>query len=450
MKSIINNPIISTAVAFILLFAAQSCDSNKSQKNTALLDSAKIIFVQYDKMPNKEKLADQSKLNESITLLESVLKSEPNNPEANYFYGYALDRKLNGGVDILNFEWINLNSTKQISAPFEKLINNTTYNPEYKLSQYSKITNTWGILALNYMLKGKSDSAEYAFKTGLKLGGYRPANLEYCRNIINSLEPNAILLIDTDLETFCFWYIQYIEHLRTDVSIVSLTLLDYQWYAKWINWASNFSNPVNTNLSDQALYSVYNTANSPVADSIITIKHRETKIFNKSKSEFRFILNGRNRNNDGILLPSIDRIALAIIQANIWERPIYFSINASKALPYSLGLANNLKLEGLIARLFPEVVHIEYSVNGEVAAKRIMSEYQLAHLQNSESYNDRDIGYFSDLYKFAFIQTLYYYADYSADKDQAKLVLNKFETVFPENTFKRSNEEIELINRIRK
>lgn len=449
MKYLYTNRIIYAGLLIIILFWTQSCDSNIAQKNEVLLDSAKTLFIQFDQMPNKEKINDQALLNESIALLEGILKTEPDNPGANYYYGYALDRKLNDGVDILNFELINPNSTKQISAPFEKIVNNSNFIPDYKLSQYSKISNTWGILALNYMLKGKPDSAEFAFKTGIKLGGYRPVNLEYSRNIMNSLEPNSILFIDTDLETFSFWYLQFVEHIRPDISIINLSLLDYQWYAKWISWSPNFTNTVLTNLNDESLNTLYATMNAPVPDSNITIEYRKSTLFSKYKSNISFVLKGRNRNNDGILFPAIDRVALSIIRSNVWERPIYFSINSSKTLPYSLGLAQHLKLEGLVAKLCIEQIPLELSVNGEKCSKNLMNNYVLAHLQNTESYSDRDIGYFTDLYKFAFLQTMYFYVDYSSDKSSAKTILIKFETVFPEAKFQRNNEELEIIRKIR-
>ena len=246
-------------ISFVICLLGTSCNKNSNQPETEnpALDEANRMFLRYDAMTNTEKLEHLDLLDSCIANLDDVLKKYPNNAAANYLMGYALERKENGGTTVLNFELIDRSKTEKISKYFEKAITDTKFLPDYKQSQYSKITVLWDNLALNYSLKGKPDSAAVAMEHCREIGGLRPANLEYAENILKNLPPNAILIVDTDLETACLRYLQYIKGLRQDVSVLNYLLFNYQWYAKWISFPINLTAPVETELSDTDLYGLY-------------------------------------------------------------------------------------------------------------------------------------------------------------------------------------------------
>lgn len=440
--------VISIVLGFALIFN-QSCETNGSNHSSELLDSAKAKFVQFDNLPNSKRNQSEDLLNESIRILQDIKTSEPNNPEANYYLGYALDQKYNNYVDILNFELINYRNTDIVSKLFQESIKDTNYSPDYKLSQYSYLTNIWGRLALNYLVKGLPDSAKFAFSEGKKRGGYTSANLEYASNLLTSLAPNAILIVNTNLEAYSLWYLQYFSNFRPDVSVVNYSYLAYQWYAKWISFPLNLTNPIQTNLDNNTLQAAYSNAIITVSDTVVTIKNQKSSLYPKVKSDITTTLKGVGRNEAGILLPIAERMSFVIITTNIWQRPIYFSSNTAKFLPYSIGLSQYSKLEGLVARLYPESIPLSHSVNGDKCLELLNTQFKLEKFQEKQSYRDRDLGFIATNYRFMYLQTMYYFADYPNKGYILEQLQTQFNSYFPEFYFPRTKEEIVLFNKIK-
>ncbi|MBU8870464.1 MAG: DUF2723 domain-containing protein [Gemmatimonadales bacterium] len=57
---------------------------------------------------------------------------------------------------------------------------------------------------------------------------------EYAWNILAGLDENAIIFTNGDNDTFPIWYLQAVEHFRTDVNVVNLSLVNLPWYIKQI------------------------------------------------------------------------------------------------------------------------------------------------------------------------------------------------------------------------
>jgi hypothetical protein len=58
--------------------------------------------------------------------------------------------------------------------------------------------------------------------------------IAFARDLLNSVEPHAVLITGGDNDTFPLWYAQEVEGVRKDVTVAVLTLLNMDWFARGI------------------------------------------------------------------------------------------------------------------------------------------------------------------------------------------------------------------------
>jgi len=159
----------------------------------------------------------------------------PDNPEAWYFYGYAIDRyNSSNGETMLNAQ---LSLTKKASEAFEKAINLS--HDEYKgerlvLDPHTKILTVWGSQALRYQFEGKTDSSNWCLREAYLKGGIDNTVLQYFRQVLSECSRNAFLFTNGDMYLYYFAYLQSLEHFRNDVKCIDLNLLNTKWYPEWL------------------------------------------------------------------------------------------------------------------------------------------------------------------------------------------------------------------------
>ncbi len=142
--------------------------------------------------------------------------------------------------------------------------------------------------------------------------GYYVAQ-DYARNMLSSLEPDAILFTGGDNDTYPLWYIQNVERYRTDVRVIVLTLLNTPWYVKQMR---DREPNVPITLTDAEIDRM-----RPIA-----------------------LKDGKVAYNDDIMVQHV-------IQTAGWKRPIYFatSVAGTKWKPYE----QYLETQGLVMKLVP-------------------------------------------------------------------------------------------------
>lgn len=211
---------------------------------------------------------------------------------------------------------------------------------------------------------------------------------DWAYNLLMSVEPYAVLVTNGDNDTFPLWYLQEVEGIRRDVTVVVGSYLRTEWYAGQLIGLSRPCELGESAADDptvircQRPYDASNTGAMYVSSGaeaesagkvplLVDAPPRmpDAPILDLGPPEIAQLVRsyvpaspGRIYDLGGVITrvpDSVDlypehRLLQFIIHSSIGRRPIYFA--ATGYLPYELGLSPYLLRQGLAYRVLPEPV----------------------------------------------------------------------------------------------
>jgi hypothetical protein len=92
----------------------------------------------------------------------------------------------------------------------------------------------WHALAVEYLLQGDRENADVALRRLLNGRAVEDEVMDFCYNMIASMDTSAILITNGDNDTFPAWILTRIIRFRPDVNIVNRSLLNVESYTSSI------------------------------------------------------------------------------------------------------------------------------------------------------------------------------------------------------------------------
>jgi hypothetical protein len=178
---------------------------------------------------------------------------------------------------------------------------------------------------------------------------------DFARNILSTVQPEAIVIVQGD-NYWPVYCLQNLEHVRPDVTVLSLSLLNAEWYVRQLS--SRYPD-LPLGFTDEELERL---APIPWQDTTIvtrvegdpeTYRLADGEVFaaGRISSEFAALpdsiaLTVPPSIPEGFLLVQ-DQLLAGMIEENRWRRPIYFTFPLD-------WLHERLRLEGLVWLLVPQ------------------------------------------------------------------------------------------------
>lgn len=245
-------------------------------------------------------------------------------------------------------------------------------------------------------------------------------------NYLESAEKNAILLTFGDNDTYPLWYTQEVEGHRKDLRVINYSLLGTDWYVNQLRYKLNESPPADVIFTPEQIqgnkrdvvpvypvpgydanqyYDLYKVLKDVVGSdderNMVAMQSGDmANIFPTKKVtvpvDVAYVKQTIKLNpGDSIVselkldiaknyLQKNDLALLALIAANNWRRPLYFT---STSELQSLGLEKYLRMEGLAYRLVPVE---NTAVHNELSYKNIMEKFKYGNANKKNVYFDEE------------------------------------------------------------
>jgi hypothetical protein len=207
-----------------------------------------------------------------------------------------------------------------------------------RLRNWKPATAVFAIAALPFILNFRAASRAHGPEAQLAR--------DFAYDMLQSVDPYAIVFTNGDNDTFPLWYLQEAEGVRQDVQVVNLSLVATEWFIRQLR-----DNPVRRFDPKQAPWLAHLApAEPPPPTHSLTDAQIAQVQPQLLQDDYTFRVGPIEQVfKAGTALYQPNIMTLRLIQENLGKRPIYFSITAGSGS--WMGLARYLTQDALVLRL---------------------------------------------------------------------------------------------------
>ena len=271
---------------------------------------------------------------------------------------------------------------------------------------------------------------------------------DYSYNMLQSCEPNAILITNGDNDTFPLWYLQEVDSVRRDVRIVNLSLLNTDWYITQLRDLEP-KVPIhmsNAEITQQGLYPWKKTKVSVEVPA--NIADEQAKEFRnqypdlniQTPEKITFEVRPTLNTAYGSVIRVQDLMVLKIIHWNKWKKPIYFAVTVAKSNMLS-ELQDFMRMDGLALKIVP---FKNWKIAPDRLENNLIEKYKYRGLQDPSVYYDQNIIGLIQNYRTGFLQLTEYYSQ-AKQIDKIKYLMAEMDKRIPSSVIPWTNRYLRLI-----
>ncbi len=313
----------------------------------------------------------------AVDAFSEEFKKAPNNPYAALYLGRSYDHlaSIGGYCPYPNSLFLMYSDSTLYYYRLADRLQPGIKEKKFNFVVPNMIGHLFGSRCLWYMKKGRFDEARKELAKGMSEGGFAPAQIEYCRLMLDYCDSNSIFFPCGDDDTFPTMYLQMVEGYRPDVSVVNASLLSMSWYLKMFLGKNHPRiKPVAVTMTDKEIDTLENPEYvATVPDRIYTEIDGEARtriqkelgIDGLEKAEICFPFYERSSRGSKELYYTFgaQKAIASILLANKWKRHIYFGSGGLDGFLKCTHVA--VRKGGLIDELYPITTEqAEHFMNG--------------------------------------------------------------------------------------